>query len=157
MLTTEVQDAHAWYLATAQALREGRLNDVDLLEVAEELEDMGKNLKRSLESYATNLLLHLLKWRFQSNRRSASWINSIDESRDQLQKLLKFNPSLQPYYLSNLPECYQKACTRARNQTGLTLNTFPPINPWTSEQILDDDLYLMEFADFWQQQNDICT
>lgn len=151
MLSTEVQDSHAWYLATAQALREGRLHDVDLLAVAEELEEIGNEKKRALESYLTNLLMHLLKWRFQPNRRSSSWISSIREARNQLQSLLEFNPSLKPYYLSVFPKCYTKAHKDARLETGLSLDTFPPTCPWSTDEILEEDFYLKEFADFWEQ------
>lgn len=151
MLTTNLQDSYAWLSTTAIALREGRLNDVDLMQVAETLENMGSEKENALESHLTNLLMHLLKWRFQPNHQSSSWISSIREARRQIKRLIKRNPSLKPYYIEVFPECYQDAREDAVIETGLSLETFPVQCPWTAEEILNDALYLQEFAEFYRR------
>jgi hypothetical protein len=57
------QDFYAWTMHNAQLLREGRFNEIDRTNIAEELESMGKSQKRALNSRLTVLLAHLLKWR----------------------------------------------------------------------------------------------
>ena len=44
------QDFYAWTLQQAELLRSQTQQDLDWANLAEELEDMGKNLKRELES-----------------------------------------------------------------------------------------------------------
>ena len=63
------EDFHAWALQNAQLLREGRLAEIDIENIAEELEDMGGSKERELESRLGVLLAHLLKWVHQPERR----------------------------------------------------------------------------------------
>ena len=56
------QDFYAWTLQQAELLRSQTHKDLDWVNLAEELEDMGKNLKRELESLLKVLFAHLLKW-----------------------------------------------------------------------------------------------
>ncbi|HHC25199.1 MAG TPA: DUF29 domain-containing protein, partial [Desulfobacterales bacterium] len=58
-------------------LREGRFTEIDVDNIAEELEAMGRSEKRELVSCLTTLLVHLLKWKYQAVRRSRSWENTI--------------------------------------------------------------------------------
>ncbi|MCF8015238.1 MAG: DUF29 domain-containing protein, partial [Chromatiaceae bacterium] len=74
-------DFYAWTLQTAQQLRSGQLDQVDLAQVAEEIEDMGKSDRRALESHLKILMLHLLKWQHQPSHRGVSWRLSIANAR----------------------------------------------------------------------------
>lgn len=42
------------------------------------------------------LLMHLLKWQYQPDRRSKSWERTIKEQRRQIHRELKATPSLTP-------------------------------------------------------------
>lgn len=66
------QDYYVWTQETAKKLRQGRLNEVDVDYLAEEIEDMGVSERRALESRLEVLLVHLLKWRYQPERRGRS-------------------------------------------------------------------------------------
>jgi hypothetical protein len=90
------QDRHAWATHTATLLRQGRLEEVDLTHLTEELDSMGASERRELYSRLKVLLVHLLKWRYQPERRSDSWGYTIDEQRDQILYLLRQSPSLKP-------------------------------------------------------------
>jgi len=57
------RDFNLWTEETAAALRAGRLADLDIEHVAEEIEDMGKRNTRELRSRLTQILEHLLKLR----------------------------------------------------------------------------------------------
>jgi len=58
-------DFYAWTNRQAELLRAGNLTALDIENIAEEIEDMGKNLKRELENRLKVLFMHLLKWQYQ--------------------------------------------------------------------------------------------
>jgi hypothetical protein len=135
------QDFYAWTLHNAQLLRNGRLNEIDRTNIAEELESMGKSQKRALNSRLTVLLAHLLKWRYQAGARSPSWRNTITIQRIELSELLEENPSLRPKLPGELPAAYRKARLWAANETQLDLHTFPVNCAFTVDQVLDEDFW----------------
>jgi len=75
------QDFYGWTQEQAALLRAGRLTDLDIENLIEEVETMGRSEKRELESRLTVLLLHLLKWKYQPNRRGRSWNLTIKGHR----------------------------------------------------------------------------
>ncbi|KJR43812.1 protein of unknown function DUF29, partial [Candidatus Magnetoovum chiemensis] len=52
-------DFYAWSIKTAELIRQGRLTELDLENIAEEIESLGRNNKRELESRLTVLIMHL--------------------------------------------------------------------------------------------------
>ena len=74
-------DFYTWALHNAQLLRERRWSEIDVEHLIEELESMGKNNQRELNSRFKILLAQLLKWQYQPDHRSKSWQRSIDEQR----------------------------------------------------------------------------
>jgi len=135
------RDFYAWANEQAALLRDGRLLAADIEHIAEEIESMGKTEKRELVSRLTVLLLHLLKWQYQSERRGASWRASIRNTRDQLADHLIDNPSLK----SRLPEAvataFRYASRDAAAETGLPESTFPTDCPWPFEQIMAESFW----------------
>jgi len=78
-----------WIETTTQLLKDQRFTEVDLANLIDEIEDMGKNQKHALESNLTILLMHLLKmhllkWQYQSDKRTHSWKFTIREHRQRL-------------------------------------------------------------------------
>lgn len=57
-------DYYGWTLEQAELLRTGHLQDIDLENLIEEIESMGRSEKRALESRILVLLTHLLKWQY---------------------------------------------------------------------------------------------
>jgi hypothetical protein len=135
------QDFNQWLEITANLLRQKSFNELDMENLIEEIEAMGKSQKRELESGIIILIMHLLKWKYQPQNKTRSWLNTINEQRLQLQLLLKYNPSLKS--LTNLitSESYQKAVKIAVKETKLDLRNFPRDNPFTLEQIFDEDFF----------------
>lgn len=134
-------DFHAWVQSQAALLRAGRLAELDLEHLAEELESMGASERRELGSRLKVLLQHLLKWRLQPGGRSSSWRGTIDEQRDQLERLLEQSPSLQRLLPDRLPLEYARARRAAMLETELPLEQFPSSCPYPLEQILDPDFW----------------
>jgi hypothetical protein len=112
---------------------------VDWENLIEEIEDMGRSERRSLESNLIVVLLHLLKWQYQSERRSGSWEGSIIEHRRHIKKALKESPSLKPYVGDIFIECYTEAVKQAKAETGLPLKTFPVQCPYELTEVIDDE------------------
>jgi hypothetical protein len=69
---------------TAELLRAGRLDEVDIEHVAEESHDIGVSQRREALSRLRALLTHLIQWKIQPDRRSRSWSNTIETQRDEL-------------------------------------------------------------------------
>ena len=133
-------DFYLWTQQQADLLRQGQFNrvDLDLENIAEEIESMGKRDRRSVSSYLQNVLLHLLKWRYQPERRGTSWRMSIRNGRYQVRRLISESPSLKPQLPAILAEEYPLARENAADETGLPLTTFPEECPFTVEQITGD-------------------
>ncbi len=74
-------DIVAWASQQAELLRSGQWSRLDLANIAEEIEDVGKSEQRELASRLAVLIGHLLKWQFQPEKRSRSWADTIDVQR----------------------------------------------------------------------------
>ena len=135
------QDIVAWANEQAAFIRAGRFDLLDLANIAEEIEDVGKSEKRALTSRMAVLLAHLLKWQFQAGRRGASWQLTIKEQRKEIFYDLKETPSLKRLLSDTewLEMVWGKARGIAASETGL--DTFPESCTWTPEQILDQTFF----------------
>ena len=71
------QDFYLWIQATAQHLKEGNFSQIDIPNLVEEIESMGRSEKRELKSRLILLLMHLLKWEYQPEKRILSWRSTI--------------------------------------------------------------------------------
>jgi hypothetical protein len=134
---THDNDFYAWTQEQAYLLRTGQFHQIDVANIAEEIEDMGRSEKRELESRLEILIMHLLKWQFQPNLSSRSWQLTIKEQRIRLEKLLKENPSLNSYLSDSLEKIYQLAIISAERETGLS--SFPENCPYSLTEIFSSE------------------
>lgn len=134
-------DFYSWTIEQATAIRSGRYSELDVLNLVEELESMGRSEKRALESRLTVLLVHMLKWAYQPQRRGKSWKCSIDVQRKRVTKLLAENPGLKPHLSSLFADAYEQSTYEASQETGLDLEVFPVLCPWSFEQVMDSAFY----------------
>ncbi|MGQ7262453.1 DUF29 domain-containing protein [Vreelandella sp. V005] len=121
MATLYEQDVYAWALEQAELLRAGKLNKLDLEHLAEEIESMGKSERRALIHQLNRLLIHLLKWDHQPERRSRSWRLTIQDAQIKVNRLLKDNPSLK----ASLPELMNEAYDDARRAAAIETDREP--------------------------------
>lgn len=133
------QDYYLWLEKTASLLRDGMLSELDIPNLIEEIEDMGRSQKDALESNLVVVLMHLLKYIYQPKLRSNSWRLTIFEHRRRLRKAFKSSPSLKRYFTEVFNECYQDARLEASLETGLPQDIFPAQSPFTSEEALNPD------------------
>jgi hypothetical protein len=83
------QDETAWLEAMAELIRRGRLDEVDYANLAEYLADMARRDRREVSSRLAVLIAHLLKWRYQPERRSGDWRGTVEVQRQDLAELLE--------------------------------------------------------------------
>lgn len=143
------QDFHQWIEHHIALLREGRLNEIDVSHLIEELEDMGKSNRRELKNRFTVLIAHLLKWQYQYKQlqdlwrtfTGGSWRATINNQRTELIDLLKDSPSLNQFLAEGVSEAYPSALELVIEETHLPESTFPKTCPYTVEQLLDKKFY----------------
>ena len=137
---TYEEDFVLWLEHQTELLRQGRLNELDLENLAEEVESIGRSDKREAYNRLTVLVAHLLKFQFQPNKRSRSWRSTIREQRRQLRLVFDDSPSLLKTYAPNVfADIYGDARLDASDETKLPLHTFPEISPYTLTETLDED------------------
>ncbi len=139
VLTAYDEDFVAWTEQTASLLRSGQLGAVDIVHLAEEIEDMGKRERKELHSRLVVLLTHLLKWELQPEKRSRSWGSTLITQRLKIAYLLGQSPSLRRRIVTELEEAYAGAVKIAAVQTGLGKSVFAARCPYSPKQILDDE------------------
>jgi len=132
-------DFYLWIETTVKQLEEKQFNQLDLVNLIEEIADMGKREKQSLKSNLRVLVMHLLKYKCQPEKRTRSWLLTINEHRQRILDTLEDSPSLKNYYQEMFYKCYQNARKNASIETGLNLNIFPEIPPFNLDEVLNQD------------------
>jgi len=141
MNTRYETDVVAWANEQASLIRAGLFDKLDLAHIAEEIEDVGKSEQRELASRMAVLLAHILKWKFQPQKRSVSWTLTIKEQRRLLVRRIKKTPSLTPMLVDPewLDEIWVDAKGLAEKETGLDIGTFPEVCLWAMADVLEED------------------
>ena len=133
------RDFYLWIETTAKELKNGNFAEVDLANLIEEIETMGRSEKRTLKSNLLVVLMHLLKYKYQPDKHTNSWLSTIFEHRQRVEECLTESPSLNNYLPEVFINCYQNARKQAAIETGLSLATFPVESPFTIDECLDED------------------
>jgi Domain of unknown function DUF29 len=146
MLTTTLyeQDFYAWTQQQAELLRSGQWNLIDVENLVEEIESLGKQQRQELRNRLGILLGHLLKWDFQPEARSRSWWATIREQRREITLLLKENPSLKPYLNEAITLAFESGQDLVFRETPLSPKDLPSSCPFSIEDILEKPIDLDE-------------
>jgi len=136
-------DFYRWTQTQAALLREEKAADLDYINLAEEIESLGKRDRRELSNRLERLLQHLLKWRYQPERRmqDRSWERTIREQRRRLELLLADSPSLRREVPMFVEAAYPHARVLAFAETRLPESVLPATCPWTVDQVLGEDFW----------------
>jgi hypothetical protein len=135
------RDIHAWTQQTAELLKQGRFQEIDVEHLIEELDSMGRRDRRELVSRLKILLAHLLKWQYQPTLRCGSWRGSILEQRLRIRDGLQDCPSLQSFVAEAVLAAYADDAELARKETGIPHDQFPKQSPYPLSSLLDDDWF----------------
>lgn len=131
-------DIVEWARENAALLRSGALAAADIAHIAEEIEDLGNNWERALESRLMQLLLHLLKLQCQPQYPGTrGWKVTVLNQRIELERLLRKAPSLRPKLEQKLSEIYPDSRKLAIAETGLSPDAFPAGCPWKTDLVMD--------------------
>ena len=132
------RDYYSWALEQAALLRARRFAELDLENLAEEVEDLAKAEARELRSRYATLVTHLLKWELQPQRRSHSWVATIIRERNAILDHLDESPGLNPRREELFAKASKAARAGAAAETNLPLGGFPASSPYTRAQAMDE-------------------
>lgn len=132
-----LHDFALWLNSQASLLRAGQFDLLDIDNLAEEIDCMGRNLHRELRSRLKVVLVHLLKFAYQPDHQSHSWLDTLGEQRDQVVELINDSPSLDRHVMDYAEAMYKTAVAKAARETGLAPTTFPTANPYSKTEMLD--------------------
>ncbi|BAG04473.1 DUF29 domain-containing protein [Microcystis aeruginosa] len=126
------QDFALWIEATVKQLKSGDLSQVDLENLIEEVESLGKSQPKAVDNFLTRLLEHLLKrcyvvlpdcyW---------GWEIEIRNFRKELKKEFKYSPSLKRFMIEILEECYREALEAVKED--YPDSNFPDVCPFAED------------------------
>lgn len=131
-------DFYTWTEKQTNLLRMGRLAELDVAGLIEEIEGMSASERRELKNRLQVLLAYLLKWRFEPQRQSKSWKLTIKAQRIGVRQCLQENPGLKSKRETIFAAAYELAKVYAAAETGLDETIFPNDCPWSFEQIMQD-------------------
>jgi len=134
-------DFHEWAVQTADFVRDGRIEDVDTEILWDEILAMAGRDERDLSSRMRVLTGHLLKWKYQPERRSKSWRATIRTQRVDIEDIFDQSPSLRNVAVVEFPRAYRRGRELALDETGLDPRQIPTEPPFTLEQALDETYF----------------
>jgi Domain of unknown function DUF29 len=89
------RDLVAWAAQQAALIRERRFEDLDVENLAQEVEDLAKSQRRELNSRICNILEHMIKLEvLPATDPRADWHDTIRREHQDIEALLDDNPSL---------------------------------------------------------------
>jgi hypothetical protein len=132
-------DFYAWTVEQSKLLKEGDLQNLDIINLVEEVESLGKQQRQELRNRLGVLMGHLLKWNYQPEKRSKSWRVTIREQRREILIHLKENPSLKPYLDDAIAIAYESALDLVVRETPLDYPNLPANCPYSPDQLFDSD------------------
>ncbi|MBW4450710.1 MAG: DUF29 domain-containing protein [Spirirestis rafaelensis WJT71-NPBG6] len=132
-------DFYAWTQEQVSLLTTQQWDQLDTINLIEEIETLGRKERQELRNRLAILLGHLLKWQFQSEKRSNSWLSTIREQRIQIKLLLSDSPILKPYLDEVFVTVYELGLALAIRETELGEQVFPEICPYTLDQTLNPE------------------
>jgi hypothetical protein len=135
------EDFYEWGMREANLLRNHQFNDLDIQNLAEEIEALSKREYREICSRLAVLICHLLKWQFQPKYRTKSWEDTLFDQRNNIGYLLEDSPSLLEKAILALPKSYKKAGVFFEKDTSISGKLLPEECPYTWGQIMNNDFY----------------
>jgi hypothetical protein len=136
-MTAYSDDFYTWTQEQGARLRAGDLDGLDLDNLAEEIESLGKSQFASLVSALRIVLMHMLKFDHQRERATRSWALSIAEHRRRVSFELRDSPGLKSRLGEAIERAYDLGRIEASRETGLPLKQFPEACPYSLDQIMN--------------------
>ena len=138
------KDFYAWAVHNGKLLRDGKLSEADIENIAEEIESIGRREKRELIDRLTVLITQLLLWIYQSAKRNKSWESFIKLKRIEVNDILKESPSLEKELEREYKYYYERSVLITASQIGIEENVFPKSPPFNLQDCLNDFYFPMK-------------
>ncbi len=133
------EDFCKWADQQALLLKTGRIDQLDLSNLIEEVEDMGNRHRDALQSQLVRLMMHIIKWEIQPQKRSKSWVSSINDARNQIDFSQERYPSLNNQYIQSIWESsFTLAKRYAQKETRLQTN----MTKLSWQEVFEEDYFL---------------
>lgn len=136
------QDFYLWLQTTANLLENNKFDELDIKNLIEEINSMGRSEKKELKSRLITLIEHILKleyWQLEKENNTRGWRNTVAEQRLQIELTLEDSPSLRNMLDDIFEECYQKARQYILKRYQLSPNLFPENPPFSVTDVLNAD------------------
>ena len=133
------RDFNLWIEQVKQRIQARNFDNMDWDNLLEEIDDMGKSQKRSLESYLELLVAHILKlkyWESEKNRNYKHWKVEVNNFRNRIKRLLRQNPSYQKYMAEVYPDIFQDTVKSWRIEFDIPDNSFVEL-----ERVMQEDYF----------------
>lgn len=134
-------DYYRWLEEQTALLREGRLEDLDALNLIEEFEELAVGERAAVESHAATIIEHLLKLEHSpAGRPRRGWRITVARGRGRLSRRL--TTTLRQHLQRTLDAAFQdgrRAAAIGLEVGGVRADQVPKSCPYTLEQILDPD------------------
>ena len=132
-------DDHLWLEETIKLLKANHLEKLDLENLIEELENLGRRDKAKVASLLEQIIRHLLLLQYWTEEtqynNSGHWKAEIRSFRNQLKRNLTTN--LYQYLENELASIYDDALGYVIEKTEGKLDNLPQYCTYTLEQLLD--------------------
>lgn len=139
-------EIHEFLDCYGKDLENGIIKEECIGDIFDFLLEMASSDISAVRSQLERLDMHLLKYQYQRNKQSKSWINTIRNASSILFNLLQSKSLRNKIDLEMQEKVYNRAKVRANFETGLPITTFPENIP--SEFNLDnliDVVYIENF------------
>lgn len=137
------EDFPLWAERQGELLRAGRFDELDLENLIDEVEDLSRRERETVESFTETIIEHLLKLTYSpASRPRRGWLNTLDQQRTQLTR--KLTATLRNHLEGVLPRLYadlRRPVGRSLGADRVRPETLPEACPYTLDQILDPDWY----------------
>lgn len=150
-LTTPHSDFIQWAKQTIEHLEQKKFDEIDIKHLIYEIELLVEQDQRQLRTLIFELLLDLLQWQYQPDKRSqpqtdikkpqTTWTTSITYQRDKIHQLLEESPSLRDIVPESIVRHYPIARALTADQAGVDIVALSTECPYTTEQILDEQFW----------------
>ncbi|HLL30858.1 MAG TPA: DUF29 domain-containing protein [Allosphingosinicella sp.] len=130
-------DYAAWLDHQVALLKADRWSEVDKDNLIDEVESLGRSEFRGFVRAFEIVIAHMLKWDFQPERRSNSWIASIVEHRERIEQELEDSPSYRARTGEALRRAWRPARALAANEINLPLKQLPAELPYSFEDVMN--------------------
>ena len=122
-------------------MRTGRFEDLDVENIAEKIESLGRSQASSLQSSFRSIIMHLPKMQHQPEKLTRSWHNTTARERLDAEQTLRESPGLKPRCKELFLKAYADARKLAAVETRLPLSTFPALPEFSLDEIRNERFF----------------